>query len=182
MRLVASLLLYTALGLGANAADTAALAALRQGDMIKLTLTAPGTTIPEGTLLDEGDGEHPLTEWRGKYLLVNFWATWCAPCRAEMAALDRLQADLGSDRFAVLTIATGRNPVPAIHKFFAEEAITHLPILRDPRQAFAGQMGVMALPVTVLIGPDGTEIGRVTGDAAWDGPEAKALIAAMIAE
>jgi thiol-disulfide isomerase/thioredoxin len=182
MRLIRSAVLYTALALGANAAvaDTAALEAARQGDMRKMVLAAEPAMIPDGVVLDGDDGEHPLADWRGKYVLMNFWATWCAPCRAEMATLDRLQADLGGDGFEVLTIATGRNPMPAITKFFTEEGIANLPILRDPKQTLARDMGVLGLPVSVLVDPEGREIGRLVGDAEWDSPEAKALIAAAM--
>ncbi len=93
---------------------------------------------------------------------------------------DRLQAELGGDRFQVVTIATGRNPIPAIQKLFAEEKITGLPILRDPDQSFSRASGVLALPVTLIVDRDGNEIARLLGDATWDGPEAKALIAALV--
>ena len=72
--------------------------------------------------------------------------------------------------------------MPAIKDFFADEAITRLPMLRDPKQALARQMAVLGLPVTVILDPEGREIARMQGDAHWDGPEAKALIAALIAD
>lgn len=190
MHLLRPVVLYTALALCANAAVAAGAAAdlgpqdlgpYMNGDMRKLvTASSPGAPL-EATLLDAADAEHPLSTWRGKYVLLNFWATWCAPCRNEMATLDRLQAEMGGDHFQVLTIATGRNPVPAIDKFFADENITHLPKLRDPRQVFAREMGVLGLPVSVILDPEGREIARLTGDAAWDGKEARALIAALVA-
>lgn len=173
---------YTAFVLGTNpAAADDALEGLRQGAMRKLVVHSEpmaagvaGFTARDGSL-------HALADWRGKVVVLNFWATWCAPCRAEMPALDRLQGDLGGDRFAVVTIATGRNPVPAIKDFFADEDITRLPMLRDPKQLLARQMAVLGLPVTVILDPEGREIARMQGDAHWDGPEAKALIAALIA-
>ena len=102
------LVLYTALALGANVAAAADLSALKEGDMKKLILTEPPVPAPDTVFQDEAGGEKRLSDWQGKVILVNFWATWCAPCRAEMPALDRLQAELGSDRFEVVTIATGR--------------------------------------------------------------------------
>ena len=183
MQLLRSAVLYTALALCANAALAAPpeLAPLLQGEMRKLVpAKTPGEPL-EATLLDPADQPHALAGFRGKYVLMNFWATWCAPCRQEMPALDRLQAEFGGDRFAVVTIATGPNPLPAIDRFFAEAGVTALPKLRDPRQQFARRMAVLGLPVTVLLDPEGREIARLTGDAEWDGPEARALVAALIA-
>ena len=145
-------------------------------------VAAEPVDLPEAALIDEADAERSLAEYRGRYVLLNFWATWCAPCREEMPSLDRLQADLGSDRFAVVSVAVGRNPVPAINRFFAEQGIANLPKLRDPKQQLAGAMGARGLPVTVLVDPEGREIARLTGPAEWDSPEAKALITAMAAE
>ena len=183
MRKFLSAVLYTALAFGANAqtADTAALEALRQGDMQKLVFSDAPQPVPEAVLLDAEGAEHDLSEYAGRYVLLNFWATWCAPCRAELGSLDRLEATFGGEDFAVVTVATGPNPVPAIQKLFAEEGITRLPILRDTRQAFARAMGVLGLPITVLIDPEGREIARLIGDAVWDGPEAQAIVAALIA-
>lgn len=186
MRLSTVLVLYTALVLGANTAfgqggNLADMAELRTGDMAKLVPTDPPAPLPEAMLLDAEDAEHALSSKGGKLTLINFWATWCAPCRAELATLDQLQETIGSEDFQVLTIATGPNPVPAITRLFEEEGIEHLPILRDPRQGLARQMGVLALPVTVLVDAEGREIGRLLGEAAWDGPEALALIRAFAA-
>ncbi|MEI4487999.1 TlpA disulfide reductase family protein [Frigidibacter sp. MR17.14] len=190
MARIRSAVLYTALAFGASLAvgwalarpaAAADLAPLMQGDMRKLVLSEPGQPL-DATLYDPAEAEKPLSDWRGKVVLLNFWATWCAPCRKEMPSLQALQAELGGEDFAVLTIATGRNPVPAIDRFFDEVGITDLPKLRDPKQAFAREMGVLGLPVTVLLDREGREVARLTGDAAWDGPEAKALIATLIAD
>jgi thiol-disulfide isomerase/thioredoxin len=183
MRIFGFLVLYTALSLGANAAHAQGpdLTPFLKGDMEKLVPADAPATLPEAALIDETDAPHGLEEFRGKVLLLNFWATWCAPCRKELGALDRLQAELGGEQFQVVTIATGRNPVPLIQKLFAEEKIERLPILRDPNQAFARASGVLALPVSLIVDRDGNEIGRLMGDAAWDSPEAKDLIGALIA-
>ncbi len=183
MRLLLSAVLYTGLALGANAATpgTAALEALREGSMLKLVVHAEPVAAPDTAFRDDSGNERRLSEFRGKYVAVNFWATWCAPCRAELGSLDRLEAALGGDRFAVVTVATGPNPLPAIRKLFDEEGIEHLPILRDTRQQFARGMGVLGLPITVILDPEGREVGRLIGDAAWDSPEAQAIIATLTA-
>ena len=114
-------------------------------------------------------------------MVLNFWATWCAPCRKEMPSLDRLQTELGGDTFQVVTIATGRNTLPGITKFFEAADVTHLPILLDPKQKLSRSMGVLGLPITMIIDPEGREIARLRGDADWDTQSALAIISALIA-
>lgn len=170
--------LYTAMLLGANPA-AADVAALREGDMKKLALHETPVDLPEAVFLDEADAEHPLADWRGKWVVLNFWATWCAPCREEMPMLDNLQAAM--PELAVLPVATGRNAVEGIERFYAEAGVKSLPILRDPKSDLARSVGVMALPVTLILNPQGQEVARLIGDAHWDSDSAKAILAALIA-
>ncbi len=190
MRLLRSAVLYTALLAGANAAagtwDPAAVEAARAGDMLKLNLVA-AKPVPDVAVLDAAGGEHRLADWRGEWVVLNFWATWCAPCREEMPSLDRLQADLGkggaeNGGLEVVTIATGRNAVPAIERFFAETGVETLPILLDPQGRLAREMGVLGLPVTVILDPEGREVARLLGEAEWDGEDARAVLAAFMAD
>jgi thiol-disulfide isomerase/thioredoxin len=170
--------LYTSLMLGANP-GLADVAALRDGDMKKLALHEAPVAVPEAVLLDATDGEHSLADYKGKWVVLNFWATWCAPCRREMPSLDRLQAAM--PEIAVVPVATGRNAIPGIERFFAEAEIKGLPILRDPTSVLARGMGVMGLPVTVILNPEGQEVARLIGDAEWDSDSAKAVLAALVA-
>lgn len=170
---------YTACALGANPVMAGDLDALRQGDMKKLVLLEAPKPVPEVGLIDGDDAPRSLAEYRGKWVVLNFWATWCAPCRKEMPSLDRLQAAM--PEIAVVPVATGRNPLPAIHKFFAEAGVVNLPVLRDPTSALGRQMAVMALPVTLVLNPEGREVARLIGDAEWDTPEAQAILRAMMA-
>ncbi len=183
MKRLRDLVLYASLALGANAAlaDTASLEALREGSMKKLIFSAEPIKVAAIAFEAADGGELTLGDYQGKYVLVNFWATWCAPCRKEMPALSALQTELGGDDFAVVTIATGRNPVPAIARFFEEIAVTNLPRHRDPRQKLSREMAVFGLPVTVVLDPQGREIARLRGDADWDSDSAKAIISALIA-
>ncbi|OYW59174.1 MAG: redoxin [Rhodobacterales bacterium 12-65-15] len=174
--------LYTALMLGANAvaAEVAAeVAALREGDMQKLILHPEPVPIPEVVLTDATEAERSLAEYRGKWVVVNFWATWCAPCRKEMPTLDRLQAAMPG--IAVVPVATGRNSVTAIERFFAEAGIANLSGLRDPASELSRGMGVFGLPITVILNPEGEEVARLIGDAEWDSDSAKAIMAAFVA-
>ncbi|WP_343080784.1 TlpA disulfide reductase family protein [Ostreiculturibacter nitratireducens] len=184
MSLIRSIILYTALATCANTAlaDPAALEALKAGDMKKLVVSAEPAEVADTVFYDIEDAEFRLSDWRGKVVLVNFWATWCAPCREEMPSLDRLQAEFGGEDFAVITIATGRNPIPAMKRFFEETGVENLPLYRDPRQALARETAVMGLPVSILLDRQGREVARLMGDAQWDTPEAKAVIEALISE
>ena len=170
--------LYTAFLIGANPAS-ADVASLREGDMKKLVLHEAPVAIPEVVLLDAEDGEHSLADYKGKWVVLNFWATWCAPCRQEMPSLERLQTAMPD--LAVVPVATGRNAVEGIKRFFEEAGVKTLPILRDPKSDLARGMGVMGLPVTVILNPEGQDVARLIGDAEWDSDSAKAVMAALIA-
>jgi thiol-disulfide isomerase/thioredoxin len=171
--------LYTALMFGANgaAADVATADALRAGDMRKLVFAEP-VPLPDIPVHDADDQPHSLRAWHGQWVVLNFWATWCAPCRHEMPSLDRLQTTMPG--IAVLPVATGRNPVEGITRFYAEEGIANLPILRDPKGQLARDMGVMGLPVTLILNPEGQEVARLIGDADWAGPDALAVLDALV--
>jgi len=179
MRKLKSILLYTALGLLANAA-VADIADLRTGDMRKLTIHAEPVAGSDVPFTSQDGNEMTLADFEGKFTVVNFWATWCAPCRKEMPDLSALQAELGSDQFEVVTVATGRNPRPAMEKFFDEIGVVNLPLHTDARQTFARSMGVLGLPVTVIMSPDGMEIARLQGDADWHSDSAVAIIKALM--
>ncbi|MFW8635767.1 TlpA disulfide reductase family protein [Cribrihabitans pelagius] len=184
MRLFRQLTLYMALAVGANAAfaaDGPALEALRQGDMRKLVVHSEPKPVSEVAfqLADEA-GTATLADYQGKVVLLNFWATWCAPCRKEMPQLAELQEELGGADFEVLTIATGRNTPAGIQKFFDEIGVTNLPRHQDPKQALAREMAVIGLPITVLLDRDGHEVARLLGDAEWNSESAKAIVSKMI--
>lgn len=167
--------LYTALMLGANPV-MADVSALLTGDMAKLVMTDP-TPLPEAELIGMDDAPRSMAEFKGKWVVLNFWATWCPPCREEMPALDRLQAAMPD--IAVVPVATGRNDPAGMQRFWTEAGIQNLTILRDPKSDLAHSMGVLGLPVTVILNPDGAEVARLLGGAEWDAPEAQALLKAL---
>ena len=174
---------YMAITLGANpaSAQMADIAALRDGSMKKLVVHETPEAVSDATF-ERADGAGPgsLADYRGKYVLVNFWATWCAPCRKEMPQLDALQKDYGGEDFEVVTIATGRNSPEGIDRFFAEAGVDSLPAHQDPKQALASQMAVFGLPITVLLDPEGREVARLRGDADWNSPSARAIVETLI--
>ncbi|WP_211235994.1 TlpA disulfide reductase family protein [Leisingera aquimarina] len=186
MRLFRQLSLYMALALGANAAaaaDQAQLEALREDSLRRLVVhSEPRDVSATAFELADGAGTASLEDYKGKVVLLNFWATWCAPCRKEMPQLSELQEEFGGEDFEVLTIATGRNSPAGIQKFFDENGISNLPRHQDPKQALAREMAVIGLPITVLLDRDGKEVARLLGDAEWNSDSAKAIVQAMIGE
>ncbi|NCO86645.1 MAG: redoxin family protein [Rhodobacterales bacterium] len=166
---------------GGPAIDTAPLQALREGDMRKLALHEVPQRGSEVAFTGADGSEMTLAAYQGQVVLVNFWATWCAPCRVEMPHLSALQAAMGGADFQVVTIATGRNDPAAITRFLAEIGVDNLPLHSDPQQRLAADMGVLGLPVSLLLDRAGREVGRLQGEADWNSASAQAIIAALVA-
>ena len=130
---------------------------------------------------EDGQGRtRALAEFRDKVVLLNVWATWCAPCREEMPALDRLQRKLGGPGFEVLTLSIDAGGAAAVKRFYDEIGIRSLAVYVDPAARATGSLGVVGVPATLLIDRQGREIGRRTGPAEWDGPEAIRMISGYL--
>ena len=127
--------------------------------------------LPQIAFADAAGETVTLEDWRGRVVLLNIWATWCAPCREEMPTLDRLQERLGSNRFEVVALSVDRAGVGAVRRFFDEIGIGHLAIQIDQDMSVLREFAIYGLPATLLIDPDGREIGRLVGPAEWDTPE-----------
>jgi len=186
MKTLVAATLYAAVALGANPVlagglDIEALREMRAGDMRKLAFHSVAKDPVVVSFVDKDGVKMDISAFKGKVILLNFWATWCAPCRKEMPMLEALEKELGGDDFAVVTMATGRNPVPMIEAFFAKINVTALPILRDPKQAYARRMAVLGLPMTMILDRQGREVARLRGDAEWDSADAMAILRAVIA-
>jgi len=163
------------------AASTAtASSALARGEMVNFTLYAETKPVPEFSVEDRDGRKLGLAAFRGKVILVNFWATWCGPCVREMPSLARLQAGLGSDDFEVVAIASDRGGWSAVNTFLKDQGIDKLTVLLDQNMRASRAVGVFGLPTTLLIDRQGRELGRMTGPAEWDGADARRLIAAVL--
>jgi len=127
---------------------------------------------------ENADGE-PLTlaDFRGKLVLLNIWATWCGPCREEMPELDELQEAFGGERFEVVALSVDSNGQKLVRDFLAEVEADHLGFYIDPTAKANFTLGAFGLPTTLLISPEGEEIGRMVGPAPWASEDAKAFIA-----
>lgn len=178
MRLLQSLVLYAGLALGANtalASDLSETVALATGELGKIRFAEAPELVSDVAFTDAEGNPVSLADYRGEYVLLNFWALWCAPCREEMPALDRLTEDMKGTPFRVVTVATGRNSLERIGEFFEENNLTNLPVLLDPKMELARSVGALGLPVTLLINPDGQEVARAQGALEWDSEAALEL-------
>lgn len=117
---------------------------------------------------DDGSGAR-LEDYRGKYVLLNFWATWCAPCVEEMAALSRLHNDFSDEGLIVLGISIDENR-EAYHRFLDDYEVS-FPTVRDPTWDVMMRYGTKLVPETYLISPDGIVLRKYVNWQNWDSPE-----------
>lgn len=132
-------------------------------------------------LLTTRDGDTlTLADKRGKVLLVNYWATWCAPCIVEMPQLNALQARYGSDDFEVVTISMDQR-MDVAAEFLEENDLDALTLYHGFDLGAVQRLGARGLPITVLYDRQGVELGRIQGEADWASQDAYRLIEAAIA-
>ncbi len=125
----------------------------------------------------DGDGRTlSIADFRGRLVLLNIWATWCAPCLREMPTLDRLQAELGGTDFEVVALSIDRQGVPAVKTFYEELGLEALGVFVDRFTKVTRDISIIGIPTTLLVDRQGREIGRVVGPAEWDSPEAVTLV------
>ena len=155
-------------------------ARLNSGEMAAFIYKQPAEA-PAAVAFKTKDGrELSLADWKGRVVLLNLWATWCAPCRKEMPALDRLQKELGSKDFEVVALAVDRAGTDAAAKFLDQVEARNLGLYVDGTAKAGTALKAIGLPTTLLLDREGREIGRLTGPAEWDGADAKRLIAAAM--
>lgn len=179
MRLSVTLLLAAALGIvllqaPAGAGETSP---APSGDAAKnfvhFRMPQP---VPKISFKDDLGRELDLSAFKGQVLLVNLWATWCVPCREEIPALDRLQAELGSPDFKVVTVSQDRSDTEKVRAFLNQIGAKHLPLYIDSGARAMRSWGVFGLPATFLLDREGREVGRLMGPAEWDSGDVKRLI------
>lgn len=139
------------------------------------------SAVPAVAFSDANGSRISLTQLKGRYVLLNLWATWCAPCVRELPALARLQGAVGGSRFTVVAVDVGRGTAADARAFLDGHGAKGLATYVDANLALLRAFGAFGLPLTVLIDPQGREIGRASGPAAWDSAESVEYFRALVA-
>lgn len=169
---------YMAMAIGLMLALAAADAAAAPGNLGEHDSPQ---SVPRITFTDGEGTERTLADFRGRVVVLNLWATWCPPCRAEMPTLDRLQAELGGPRFEVVALSVDRAGPEAVRNFFDEQGIEHLGLYIDTSMRALSRLGIAGIPTTVVLDPQGQEIARAIGEADWATPEMLAYFRDLVA-
>jgi len=161
------------------------LAPLAHGEVAALTMATAPMRLPDLAFEDADGKPKRLSDWRGRAVLLNLWATWCVPCRKEMPALDRLQAKLGNKDFEVVAINIDTRDPEKPRNFLKEANLTRLGYFSDPKaKVFQDLKAIgraLGMPTSVLVDGQGCEIATIAGPAEWDSDDAIKLITAAIA-
>lgn len=130
-----------------------------------------GMELPAGSFSNSLGVEMNLGDFKGRVVLLNLWATWCAPCVREMPHLDKLQATLGGGSFEVVALSSDKAGLGKVEPFFRRAGIEHLEIYLDPKNGIARSFKIRGLPTTFLIDAEGRILGSVAGALDWSAPE-----------
>ena len=134
-----------------------------------------GQGLPDVELKDADDEAANLADTKGKPVLVNIWATWCAPCVKELPTLQALAARSGAPR--VIAVSQDMAPRGSVDAFLDKNKLADLEVWHDPKMEVSGATGARILPTTILYDADGREVWRYVGDLDWSGEEAAKLLA-----
>lgn len=156
--------------------------ALASGAMAAFIVKEPRTDIPAFEFTAADGTRADLSKWKGRVVLLNLWATWCAPCRKEMPDLVELQKQLGGKDFEVVALSVDAKGAEASGAFLKEVGADALTVYADPAMKSMTALQAIGLPATLLIDRTGKEAGRILGPAPWSSPEAIQMVKALIAE
>jgi thiol-disulfide isomerase/thioredoxin len=155
-----------------------------RGEVAGVAVAAEPDRLPNLAFTDASGKPRKLSEWRGRTVLLNLWATWCVPCRKEMPALDALQAKLGSDTFEVVTVNIDTRNLDKPKTWLADAGIKQLGYYGDPSAKVFQDLKAIGkatgMPTTLLIDPQGCELGVLAGPAEWASEDALKLVAAAL--
>lgn len=158
------------------------IAPLAKGEVAALTMATAPLRLPDLAFEDADGKPRKLSDWRGKTVLVNLWATWCVPCRKEMPALDGLQAKLAGPNFQVVAINIDTRDPEKPKNFLKDANLTRLNYFSDPKAKVFQDLKAIGratgMPTSVLVDPQGCEIATIAGPAEWNSADALTLIKA----
>ncbi|HWN78192.1 MAG TPA: TlpA disulfide reductase family protein [Bradyrhizobium sp.] len=160
------------------------LAPLAHGEVAALAMATAPLRLPDLAFEDAEGKSKKLSDWRGRTVLVNLWATWCVPCRKEMPALENLQTRLGGPNFAVVAVNIDTRDPEKPKNFLKEANLTRLGYFSDPKakvfQDLKATGRALGMPTSVLVDGEGCEIATIAGPAEWDSDDAVKLITAAV--
>ncbi len=136
-----------------------------------MVMLVPPTPAPETSFVLAGGAAATLGDYAGRVVVLNFWASWCAPCVRELPSLDRLAGQLPADRFVVLALSNDRDGVKVAGPFLEKLGVVRLKPHLDPKSALARSLGLRGLPTTFVIDAEGRVVAKLEGVAEWDSPE-----------
>jgi thiol-disulfide isomerase/thioredoxin len=170
-------LFLVAPGTGSTEGDAGAPDRTKLGEFIPTSEPFPAPAI---SIVDLAGDPVDLSDFRGKFLLVNLWATWCEPCLREMPSLDRLQSRLG-DRIAIVAVSEDRGGSKIVEPFVTKLGLKSIKTYIDPKSAVGRALEVRGLPTSFLIDRQGRVLGRVEGGAEWDSPKMLGVLEPLLA-
>jgi thiol-disulfide isomerase/thioredoxin len=171
----------------APAVETASrIAPLAHGEVAALAVAHTPFLVPDLAFKDANGRERKLSDWRGRTVLLNLWATWCVPCRKEMPALDALQSDLGGNAFEVVAISIDTRDAAKPLAFLKDTGVKHLAYYSDQSAKVFQELKMagkaFGMPTTLIVDRSGCEIGAMAGPAEWASPDGVKLVSAAIAD
>lgn len=153
---------------------------IARGEVAAMNISKKSEKVGDFAFNDPEGKPVSLSAFKGKTVLLNVWATWCVPCRAEMPELDKLQGELGSEKFQVVAVNIDTSRLERPKKFFEDAGVKALTLYADPKANIFYELKqagkALGLPVTMLIDPEGCQVGLMNGPAAWHSADAKALV------
>ena len=170
------LVLCLAVSVAGSPADSTDLDSLTVGAMKKFEFFFPPQELPSIEFTDGQEKPVSLADFKGRYVLLNFWAVWCPPCVKEMPSLNMLQTKYDPEKFKVIALSQDRYGKDVAPAFLNKRHLTALGVYLDPLKKVYNALKLPGIPVTYLINPDGKAVGVLYGTAEWDSEEAVQLI------
>jgi thiol-disulfide isomerase/thioredoxin len=177
----ATLLLYANTTFSHDKEDPLILKEYFTGSLKNIVIHKIPKPITELNLFKNNNTQEIVRLKQNHVTIINFWATWCAPCREEMPSLNALIESIGKENFSVIVVAAGRNSDKSINAFFNKHKLSNLLTYKDPLGKVSSKLSILGLPTTLIVDQHSNEIARLTGEADWNSESAIKLINHILA-